>query len=94
MDTNKIELTPEQKGVLVALSQETGEPVDALLNKVFEELQERMQTPKKGFKEALRSLGLNWLRVLDTAEMPHINHRVCHQFHRIVPMLDVLKPHQ
>jgi hypothetical protein len=48
MDTNKIELTPEQKGVLVALSQKTGEPVGALLNKVFEELQERMQTPKKG----------------------------------------------
>jgi hypothetical protein len=61
MDINKIELTPEQKGVLVALSQKTGEPVGALLNKVFEELQERMQTPKKGFKEALRSLGLEGL---------------------------------
>jgi hypothetical protein len=35
--------------------------VDALLNKVFEELQERMQTPKKGFKQALRSLGLEGL---------------------------------
>jgi hypothetical protein len=36
METNKIELIPEQKGVLVALSQKTGEPVGALLNKVFE----------------------------------------------------------
>ena len=39
-------------------------------------------------------LTIKWLRVLDPAEMPHINHGVSHQFHRIVPTLDVLKPHQ
>jgi predicted nucleic acid-binding protein len=37
---------------------------------------------------------LNWLRVLGTTEMPDIDHRVGHQFHRIVPTLDALKPHQ
>ena len=36
----------------------------------------------------------NWLRVLGAAEMPHINHGVGHQFHTIVPTLDVLKPQQ
>ena len=36
----------------------------------------------------------NWLRVLGAAEMPDIDHGVGHQFHRIVPMLDALKPHQ
>ena len=39
-------------------------------------------------------LAVNWLRVLGTAEMPDIDHRVGHQFHRIVPTLDALKPHQ
>ena len=38
--------------------------------------------------------GRNGLQVLGTTEMPHINHRVGHQFHRIVPTLDALKPHQ
>ena len=61
METNRIELTPEQKGVLVSLSQETGEPVDVLIDKALDELQGRMRTPKKGFKEALRSLGLEGL---------------------------------
>jgi hypothetical protein len=37
---------------------------------------------------------VNWLRVLGATEMPHINHGVGHQFHRIVPTLDALKPHQ
>jgi predicted lactoylglutathione lyase len=58
METNKIELTPEQKGVLASLSQETGEPVDALIDQVLKELQGRVQTPKKGFKEVLRSWSL------------------------------------
>jgi hypothetical protein len=63
METQKIELTPEQQGLLAALSQETGEPVDALLDKALEELQTRMRAPKKGFKEALRSLGLEGLNL-------------------------------
>ena len=37
---------------------------------------------------------VNWLRVLCAAEMPNIDHGIGHQFHPIVPMLDVLKPHQ
>lgn len=61
METTGIELTPEQKGMLAALSQETGEPVDALIDKALKELQGRVRTPKKGFKEALRSLGLEGL---------------------------------
>jgi putative ABC transport system substrate-binding protein len=46
------------------------------------------------FYELIPMLKRNWLRVLGTAEMPHINHRVGHQFHRIVPTLEALKPHQ
>ncbi|ETW99577.1 MAG: hypothetical protein ETSY1_14455 [Candidatus Entotheonella factor] len=61
METGHIELTPEQKGVLAALSKETGEPVAALLDKMLEELQTQMRSPKKGFKEALRSLELEGL---------------------------------
>ena len=74
METNRIELTPEQKVVLAALSQETGEPVDTLLDKMFEELQERMRAPKKGFKEALCSLGLEGLDLtrVNGADRPDI----------------------
>jgi hypothetical protein len=61
METTRIELTPEQKGVLAALSQETGEPVNTLIDKALEDLQGRVRTPTKGFKEALRSLGLEGL---------------------------------
>jgi hypothetical protein len=35
--------------------------------------------------------GLNWLRVLGTAELPHIDQGVCHQFHAKMPLLDVFK---
>jgi hypothetical protein len=41
METGKIELTPEQKGILASLSQETGEPISALIDKALEELQEQ-----------------------------------------------------
>jgi hypothetical protein len=61
METQKIELTPEQKGVLATLSQETGEPVNTLLDQALEALQTRLRPPRKGFKEALRSLGLEGL---------------------------------
>ena len=47
--------------MLAAISQETGEPVDLLLDRVLEELQTRARPPKKGFKEALRSLELEGL---------------------------------
>jgi len=43
METKKIELTPEQKGVLAALSEETGESVSALIDQVLDTLQERMR---------------------------------------------------
>ena len=61
METQKIELTPEQKSRLATLSQETGEPVGVLIDKVLEELQTRMRAPKTGFKEALRALELEGL---------------------------------
>jgi hypothetical protein len=61
MEPKHIELTPKQKGMLAALSQETGEPVDLLLDRVLEELQTRARPQKKGFKEALRSLELEGL---------------------------------
>ena len=52
METGKIELTPEQKGILASLSQETGEPVSALIDKALEELQEHMRVGRaKGEQE-------------------------------------------
>ena len=47
MKTNRIELTPEQKGVLASLSQETGEPVSALIDKALEALQERLRARRE-----------------------------------------------
>lgn len=61
MEAQKIELTPAQKSRLATLSQQTGEPVDVLLDNMLEELQTRMQVPKAGFKKALRSLELEGL---------------------------------
>ena len=46
MQTNKIEFTPEQKGVLAVLSEETGEPVSALIDQVLDALQERMRAAR------------------------------------------------
>ena len=37
---------------------------------------------------------MNWLRVLGTAELPHIDQGVCHQFHAKMPLLDVFKPQE
>ena len=47
METSRIELTPEQKGVLAALSQETGEPVSALIDQALEALQERLRVRRE-----------------------------------------------
>lgn len=43
METNNIELTPEQKGMLASLAQETGGPVNALIDKALEDLQEQLR---------------------------------------------------
>jgi hypothetical protein len=43
METNKIELTPEQMGILASMSQETGESVDALLDKALDDLQANLR---------------------------------------------------
>ena len=51
METNRIELTPEQKDILAALSKETGEPVDTLIDKALEELQERMRARRANGKQ-------------------------------------------
>src|SRR6266849_5754051 len=42
METNPFDLTPEQKGVLVSLAQETGKPIPALLAEALEELEEHV----------------------------------------------------
>ena len=55
METNNIELTPEQKGMLASLAQETGEPVNALIDQALEDLQERLRTRNpNGIKESDR----------------------------------------
>jgi hypothetical protein len=47
METSNIELTPEQKGVLASLSEETGEPISALIDQVLHELQERVRAARE-----------------------------------------------
>jgi hypothetical protein len=42
METHRIELTPEQKGMLAALAQETGKPVTALLQEALDALQSEL----------------------------------------------------
>jgi hypothetical protein len=37
-------------------------------------------------------LFMNWLRVLGTAELPHIDQGVRHQFHAKMSLLKVFKP--
>jgi hypothetical protein len=43
MDTTPFELTREQKGMLAALSRETGTPISALIAKALEALKEHVQ---------------------------------------------------
>jgi hypothetical protein len=40
METTPFDLTPEQKGMLTALSRETGKPIPALIAAALQELQE------------------------------------------------------
>ena len=42
METNPFDLTPEQKGLLIALADETGKPIPALLAEALEGLQEHV----------------------------------------------------
>ncbi len=42
LETNPFDLTPEQKGLLVSLAQETGKPIPALLAEALEELEEHL----------------------------------------------------
>jgi hypothetical protein len=37
---------------------------------------------------------MNWLRVLSTAELPHIDQGVCHQLHAKMSLLQVFKPQE
>ena len=51
METNPFDLTPEQKGLLVMLAQETGKPIPALIAEALDELQEHVhatQVPHHG----------------------------------------------
>jgi len=45
----------------------------------------------KQFYEEIRA---NWLRVLGTAELPHIDQGVRHQFHAKMALLHVFKPQE
>jgi hypothetical protein len=42
METNPFDLTPEQKNLLVALAQETGKPIPALIAEALDVLQEHV----------------------------------------------------
>jgi len=44
METTPFDLTSEQKGLLVALAQETGKPIPALLAAALEELQKHVHS--------------------------------------------------
>jgi hypothetical protein len=37
---------------------------------------------------------VNWLRVLDTAELSQVNQRIRHQLHTVVALLNALKPQE
>ncbi len=50
-----IELTPEQKGVLASLAEETGESASSLIDKVLDELQERLRTARGNGHDAAES---------------------------------------
>jgi predicted DNA-binding protein len=74
METGKIELTPEQKGVLAALSQETGEPVSTLIDKALEELQEHMRAGRAQGEQERHSTKKTpkpiWEVFADTKDIP------------------------
>jgi hypothetical protein len=74
MEARNIELTPEQKGMLASLSQETGEPVSALIDKALEDLQEHMRTGRaKGKQErhpAEKAPKPIWEVFADTEDIP------------------------
>jgi hypothetical protein len=44
MEQIPFELTPQQKGILAALSRETGKPIPALLDEALETLQEHVRS--------------------------------------------------
>jgi hypothetical protein len=44
MEQTSFELTPKQKGILAALSRETGKPISALLDEALETLQEQTRS--------------------------------------------------
>jgi hypothetical protein len=44
MDQTSFELTPKQKGILAALSRETGKPIPALLDAALETLREQARS--------------------------------------------------
>src|SRR5205807_9850043 len=52
-----------------------------------------LSTPLQGgiLKPPALRVVVDWLRVLDTAERPQIDHRVCQQLHAIMPLLDTFK---
>ena len=54
MEKNPFDLTPEQKGLLVALAQATGKPIPVLLAEALDALQEHVhatQTPQQAHGE-------------------------------------------
>jgi predicted transcriptional regulator len=69
METNNIELTPEQKGMLASLAQETGEPVKALIDKALEDLQERLHAARengaKGRGQQKEKNKLIWEKIVE-----------------------------
>jgi len=47
MDTTLFDLTPEQQGLLAALSRETGRPIPALIAQALADLQEHVQRDRE-----------------------------------------------
>ena len=47
-----------------------------------------------GFAQDKLALQMNWLRVLGTAELPHMDQSVCHQLHAKMSLLQVFKPQE
>jgi TRAP-type C4-dicarboxylate transport system substrate-binding protein len=73
---NNIELTPEQKGLLASLAEETGESAASLLDKVLDALRERLRTARangdqgKGNDPAQEASKPIWEIFADTEDIP------------------------
>ncbi len=74
----------------------TAAEAEEVVQEVFVTVYEKVHTFRgaSALTTWLYRLTINWLRVLDTAELAQIDQRVCQQLHPIVSLLDAFKTEQ